>query len=164
MLPGDPLADVHQRPAGSEEAAVEAAGVQAGHEDGADHGEPDLAAVVVAREHQVDPTPHGAWVLVGRVAEQEAEVGLGGRLEVEASPPGIGRAPDRPGRARDVDLRPAPFEIGEARIREGDADPVRVVIEIVIAQDPERAEPAPEPREDGHDPVEGLVVVDRGRR
>jgi hypothetical protein len=33
VLPGDPLADVHQRPARSEEAAVEAAGVQAGHED-----------------------------------------------------------------------------------------------------------------------------------
>ena len=72
----------------AEEPAVESAGVAAGHEYRTDQGKADLAAVVVAREHQVDPPALGLVEEVGRMAEQDAEVGRRHVARVDGGPPG----------------------------------------------------------------------------
>src|SRR5207244_3850374 len=54
MLPGHAAADVQHRRRFVKGPAIIAAAIAAGHEDRADQGEANLAAVNVAGEHQVD--------------------------------------------------------------------------------------------------------------
>ena len=88
MLAGHALVHVQERRSRAEKPPVEPARVDAGHEDGAKCGQPDLAAMVVAREHQVHAPVAGPVELVGRVAQQDPEIGRGNRARQERRSPG----------------------------------------------------------------------------
>ncbi len=108
------------------------------------------------------PHARGPVELVGRVAQQEPEVGLGHRAPGRApGPRGTDVPPSASVAPADLEAGPAPFQVGEAGLAERPADPVGVVVEVVVAEDRERPEPAAEPRQDRHDPVERVVVVDQ---
>ena len=110
VLAGHALAHVQERRSRAEEPPVEPARVDAGHEDGAKCGQPDLAAMVVAREHQVDAPVAGPVELVGRVAQQDPEIGRGYRARQERRPPGRRGASHGQPRTVLFHRAPAPLE------------------------------------------------------
>ena len=65
VLAGDSFVHVEERALGAEEAAVETAGVAAGDEDRTDERQANLAAVIVAGEHEVNSPLAGFVQQVG---------------------------------------------------------------------------------------------------
>src|SRR5262249_53505471 len=66
-------ADVKNRRRLFKDATVEAPAIQAGHEDRSEQGQPDLPAVVVARQHQIDVVSLGPADVVGGMAQTQAK-------------------------------------------------------------------------------------------
>ncbi len=94
----------------AEEAAVEAPRIAAGHEDRTDQRQPNLAAVIVAREHEVDTPILGLVEEVGGMAEQDAEIGGRDVVRVDGRAPGADGSADREGRSCHIDGLPATFQ------------------------------------------------------
>ncbi len=79
--------------------------------------------------------------LVGRVTQEEPEIGLRGRVEIESRPQGVEVPPERQGETLNLELSPRAFDIDEPRGFEPLLDFCRVMVEVVIAQDRIRSQP-----------------------
>src|SRR5271166_6020366 len=130
VLAGQALAHVQERRSGAEEPPVEPARVDAGHEDGAKRGQPDLAAMVVTREHQVHAPVAGPVELVGRVAQQDPEIGRGYRSRPNCWPPGCRGAAQGQPRTVLFQRAPAPLERCESGIGQRAKNAQRLMLGI----------------------------------
>ena len=157
---GDAFVHIEEGSLAAEEASVEAPRVAAGHEDRADQWQPDLSAVIVAGEHEVDTPILGLVEEVGGMAEQDAKIGRQDFARVDARTPGRCRAADREGQFIDVDGLPATFQDlkpGPGELLDHFGGKVLVVM---ISQNCEFAEAGFQWAENGLDPCDCLIVLD----
>src|SRR5579884_875709 len=73
MFAADSPADMEQRRGFGERAAIVAAAITTGHENGANPGQANLTAVDMAGEHQVDLVPARPGDVVRRMTQAQAE-------------------------------------------------------------------------------------------
>ena len=139
---------------------IEAAARPAGHQDGPDHRQADLPSVIVAREHQVDAPPRRPGRTGGQVAHHQVEVGLGCRPREQVTPPGIARPTQGDPAAGGLDGRPSPFQGPIAGVPHRAIDAPVILSEVVIPQDRELPQAAPQAAQDRLDPGDGRVVVE----
>ena len=109
--------------------------------------------MVVAGEHQVDPPIAGPVEQVGRVAQQDAEIGGGTRDAVDRTAP-RGRT-SRRSRSSPVDFEVVqrPSSVSKPARPSSRTIASRLVFLVVVAQDRELAQPGLERPEERLDPA-----------
>ena len=140
--------------------AVVTAAVAARNEYRANHREPNLAAVVVAGEHQIDAVLSRPADIVRRVAEAKPKCSLRAVRQVGPRPkPRAFVADDYQPFAAHFNLFPGISQYANAQASQPAANKGRLVPGIVIAQHRKRRLLPAQPSEHRHDPTMMLVAV-----